>query len=428
MHLTPDEKRMLDGQFGPLKREALARVAEYGRAVEAERLCEVTMAHLFCGAHPYLEAVPSEDFDTVHSEMSFASLKSLTFDRLAPACRCQADVFPFSSNNWRALAGDGARAKARLNDEYLARFAAMGVRLVGTCVPYLTGFVPLPGEHYVSSESHAVLLMNSLWSARGQSDGPEAGFWAAVCGKTPYWGLHDPQKRRGTHLFRVEADLDSVHDWDIFGHAAGLKIPPRSIPVFAPGFSRPDIHKFKSAMASMATTSGAEMAHFVGLTPEAPTVEAALAPGAKAEAISITRADLEDSRAFLSLGRRQAVDYVSLGCPHLTPHQIGDIAAALEGKKVSANTTLHIWTASPFKEVADRCGHTKIIEDAGASLLTNTCPLVSARLPQGVSSLAFDSAKQAHYMKSEVSHDIFYGGREDCLRSALSGVWEGATG
>lgn len=426
MILTAEEQKMLNGKYGPLKRLAISKIVQYAEVVDAPRLCDVTMAHLFCGAHPYLEAVASVDFDEVHSEMSFASSDRIVFDRLADGCMCQADVFPVSANDWPSMTDDEKRVD--LNDKYLKRFAAMGVRLVGTCVPYLTGFVPLPGEHYVSSESHAVLLMNSLWSACGHSDGPEAGFWSAVCGKTPFWGLHKPDQRRGSHVYQIDADLNSVHDWDLFGHAAGRKIPPMAIPVFAQGFARPDIFKLKSAMAAMATTSGAEMAHFVGLTPEAPNLEAALRPEACREVIRISQKDLDESRALLSLGRRTAVDYVSIGCPHLAPAQIAEVAAYLDGRRVSADTVVHIWTAAPFKEVADRCGYTETIEKSGAKLLTNTCPLVSTRLPEGATTLAFDSAKQAHYMKSEVPHDILYGSWQDCLKSAISGIWEGVAG
>jgi predicted aconitase len=298
---------------------------------------------------------------------------------------------------------------------------------VGTCVPYLTGFVPLAGEHYVSSESHAVLMMNSLWSARGQADGLESGFWAAVCGRTPFWGLHDPRRRKGTRRYQVEARLETVHDWDLFGHAAGLKIPPGAVPVFT-GFPRPDIHKLKSAAAAMATTSGAEMAHFVGLTPEAPTLAAALAPDAERETVTIGPREMEESRAMLSSGRRAELDYISIGCPHLTVHQLGEVAAGLTGRRVSDHTVVHVWTAAPFKETADRMGYTAAIKDSGATLLTNTCPLVCGQLPPGARSLAFDSAKQAHYMKSETGAEILYGSLDDCLRSAVSGRWEGAAG
>ena len=425
MRLTTEERRVLDGEFGELKRVALAKTVEYAGVVRAEALCEVGMAHLFCGAHPYLDACSSKDFDEAFAEMILGGPKGLVFDRLAEGVRCQADVFPVSSNDWEAMTDDVERV--RLNEAYLDRFKAMGVRLAGTCVPYLTGFVPMPGEHYVSSESHAVVLMNSLWGAMGQADGLEANFWAAVCGRTPLWGLHDPSKRRGNALYAIEADLATTHDWDLMGHAAGEKNPPHTIPVFV-RYPRPDIHKLKSSMASMATTSGVELVHFVGLTPEAPTLEAAMGPGPPSDVVVITRADLEASRAKLSAGRRLAVHYVSVGCPHLTPQQIGEAAALLEGRKVAAGVACHVWTSSLFKEVADRSGHTAVIERAGAKLLTNSCPLVSGRIPKGATVLAFDSAKQAHYMKSETKADILYGSLVECLDSAVSGRWEGVAG
>jgi predicted aconitase len=294
MILTTEESRMLDGGLGPLVRQAMAKTVEYGRVCGAERLCDVTMAHLFCGAYHWMDAAGPGDFDSIHSTMAFDSPERLLFDRVCPGCRCQADVSPVPLHNWEAAGVDPSFFA--LNQGYLERFAAMGVSLAITCVPYLAGFAPLPGEHFVSSESHAVFLMNSLWGARGQADGVEAGFWAAVCGKTPYWGLHDPANRKGNLIIRVDCDLATVHDWDLLGHAAGLRIPPLTVPIFV-GFPRPDIHKLKSCAASMATTSGTELAHFVGLTPEAPDLEAALAPGTSKEEIVVRRGDLEDSRA-----------------------------------------------------------------------------------------------------------------------------------
>ena len=141
MRLSDEEQRMLDGESGPLVRQAMAKTVEYGHLVEAESLCRVTMAHLFCGAHPYMDACPTRDFDEAYSEMAFVSREKLVFDRLSPDCRCQSDVFPISANDWPAMTDD--RERAELNDSYLARFAAMGVQLIGTCVPYLTGFESL---------------------------------------------------------------------------------------------------------------------------------------------------------------------------------------------------------------------------------------------------------------------------------------------
>jgi predicted aconitase len=73
-------------------------------------------------------------------------------------------------------------------------------------------------------------------------------------------------------------------------------------------------------------------------------------------------------------------------------------------------------------------GYTRTIERAGARLVTNSCPLVSGLIPPGTAALALDSAKQAHYLKSEVQAEILYGSLADCLKTAVSGRWEGAAG
>lgn len=97
----------------------------------------------------------------------------------------------------------------------------------------------------------------------------------------------------------------------------------------------------------------------------------------------------------------------------------------LKGKKVHSNTVLHIWTAAPIKETADRCGYTEIIERAGGIVLTSSCPLTSEKKPDGAVTMAFDSGKQAHYIKPGSGAKVYFGSMEDCLKSAISGYWEG---
>ncbi len=50
--------------------------------------------------------------------------------------------------------------KMKKNLEY---YRSAGIALAGSCVPYLTGWVPLMGEHFVTSESHVILMCNSIW-------------------------------------------------------------------------------------------------------------------------------------------------------------------------------------------------------------------------------------------------------------------------
>ena len=92
--------------------------------------------------------------------------------------------------------------------------------------------------------------------------------------------------------------------------------------------------------------------------------------------MTITRSDLEAADHFLneSLSVNQ-VDFVSLGCPHLSLQEIARVADQLKGKKV--RKTFWITTARPTKRIADQMGYTSIIEEAGAVFATDTCCVVA---------------------------------------------------
>jgi len=422
LNLTSAEKAMLDGEMGKLKQQAMRKIVEYAEILDARELCEVSMAHLFCGAHGYLSAAGSNNVDEVISIMQYCSDELLPLEQMS--CYCQSDCGPMDPIKYGEM--HCTEEEAKYNRQFLGRYRASGINLVGTCVPYLCGFVPLPGEHYVSSESHAVTLMNSLWGACGNADGLEAGFWAAACGRIPKWGNHVKENRLGTHVFEINAPVKTSMDWDLLGYTIGRHLPPHSVPVLTGLKERPNIFTVKYFFAAMATTSGPEMCHIVGITPEAPTLEAALGGKKPVDKRIITPSDLEESFKILGGGiARGAIDYISLGCPHYSIEELRNIATFLDGKKVVKETVVHIWTASPIKSSADDNGYTQMIEASGAALLTSCCPLTSGKLPPGIKTMAYDSAKQAHYMTPGQSAKVFYGSLEACLIAATTGKWGG---
>jgi predicted aconitase len=91
-------------------------------------------------------------------------------------------------------------------------------------------------------------------------------------------------------------------------------------------------------------------------------------------------------------------DIVAIGCPHASIRGIGKIAEYLEGKKVK--TKFWIFTSAAVKQIADRQGYTKAIEDAGARVFTDTCFVVAPVEEMGIKTLLTNSAKMAHYAPS----------------------------
>jgi predicted aconitase len=317
-----------------------------------------------------------------------------------------------------------APEKKKRNFQFLARFVDAGVVLSGNCIPYITGFIPVMGEHFVICESSAVFFMNSLWGALGNGDGIEASFCAAVCGRTPLAGKHLPENRIGTDVVIINTAPATIHDWDVLGHAIGRRLPPHAIPVLNGTFVRPNTIQLKAFCAALACAAGTEMLHIVGLTPEAATLDQALQNQKPDNEIEISPTEIAASIQDLSGHGRRKIDYISLGCPHCHIDEIRRIADFLNGKRIHADTTVHLWTAGSIKYMADRCGYTETIEKAGAALLTGSCPS-SRGYPPGVRTAAYDSAKQRMSAAQETDATLFYGSRQECLQSAISGFWEG---
>ncbi len=280
MRLSDCEKSILDGKEGRLQQVCLENIVRYAGILGAEELCPVSRATVFCGAHRYLEACGSEDFDEVFSRMNLAVDEVIAFERTCTGCAVQSDVAPCERRAFRPFGQ--SRAFFQKNRRFLERARRAGVTIAGTCAPYLTGWLPVRGEHFVTTESGVTVMGNSLWGAMGNSDGIEAAFWSAVCGRTPKWGLHLEANRAGTHLVRVEAAIDSLVEWDLLGKAIGAQLPPGAIPVIAGEFSGLSFQKLRQLCTTLAVSSSCEMCHLAGYTPEARSVQDAFR-GARAK-------------------------------------------------------------------------------------------------------------------------------------------------
>ena len=90
-----------------------------------------------------------------------------------------------------------------------------------------------------------------------------------------------------------------------------------------------------------------------------------------------------------------------------------------------ADCELWIFTARAIKSVADRNGTTKVLEDAGVRVMTDSCSAMSRAAPKGTRVAAFDSAKQAHYLPAILGIQAWYGDTAECVDAACTGQWQG---
>jgi len=290
--------------------------------------------------------------------------------------------------NWGNL---GISAEFAENQTHvLDAFARMNIITTATCTPYLIGNIPHFGEHIAWAESSAVCYANSVLGARTNREGGPSALAASLTGLTPEYGYHLVEYRQPTITVQVDGALGENTDFGAFGKALGElleKIAGRRVP-FIRGIDTASVENLKSFCASLATYGGVALFHMAGITPEVSQVVPS------GDEIIIKADDIKNARESMIDAVSEEIDFVSLGCPHLSIKEIARIAELLEGKQV--NKEFWITTARPTKEIADRMGYTAVIEAAGAKFAADTCCVV-APIKGRFAALATDSAKACYY-------------------------------
>jgi len=380
MQLNSEEQAMLDGDYGRATRKAMEILVALGTIYGAERMLPVASVQ-----------VAGVSFDNLGeaglqflNEMAEGGGKARVLTTLNPAGM---DV-----ENWQTLGIPPEFAEQQ--QRVLNAFDRMGVVTTCTCTPYLSGNLPRFGEHLAWAESSAVCYANSVLGARTNREGGPSALAAALTGRTPAYGYHLDAHRLPSLTVEVQARLEEAQGFGALGKAIGQALEnARLKPVaYIRGVESASQECLKSFSASLATYGGAALFHMQGITPEAGLV---VEP---AERITLTQAEVDEATASLNDATPQEVDFVSLGCPHLSIQEIARLAGLLEGKRVVKE--FWITTARPTKQIADRLGYTRIIEESGAKFAADTCCVV-APIQGRFNALATDSAKACYYAFSK---------------------------
>ncbi len=424
MHLTDEEQAMADGRDGPAVQRAMDLLLRYGRALGAQRLVATNNVVASVSATtPFMRdfARRKGGMDAVFSEFSLDSDDVVAIPKIrAFTTHTQLGFVPDEPER---MGVDEATVQFYRQGE--AFITGLGVQATNTCTPYQVGNLPTRGEHCAWMESSAVIYCNAVLGARTNTEGRESVGAAMLTGRIPYWGYHLDANRRGTHLVQLETPVETTSDWGLLGYWIGDQVQER-VPVVQGVGRIPNLARLKHFGAAASSSGGVEMYHLVGITPEAPSVEAAFAGNRQQVTL---RYGMAQARAtwekINATGKDTQVDYVMLGCPHYTLEQLWEAAQLLEGRKVHANCELWIFTPRAIKAVADQNGTTRMLEQAGARLMTDSCSAMSRAVPKGTRVAAFDSAKQAHYLPAILGVQAWYGGVDECIDAACSGRWMG---
>jgi len=423
--LTDAERAMLDGDAGAATQKAMELLVRYADALGAERFVETNnVAGVPGSAPPWVKqyyAADGGDYRAVFSRFDLDADEVVDVPRMnAFSCHLQGGMDP---SLWREQGmSEDAFANFQADE---ADVASHGIQILKTCTPYLAGNVPVMGEHCAWMESSAVVFANSVIGARTNCEGRESTSAAMLAKRIPDWGFHTDEFRRGQHSVDVQVPVDSIFEWGMLGYFVGDAVQD-TIPVVSGSVSDASLIRHKHFGAAAASSGGVEMYHMIGITPEAPSIEAAFGGAARGERFvydAAARKRIYDS--LNSVGSSDDVDYVMLGCPHYSIEQIAQAAALIEGRKVHTNSALWVFTSRAVKATADANGYTKILRDAGAYLMTDTCSAISQAVPDGTKVVAVDSAKQVHYLPAMMKIEGWYGTTAECIDAACTGKWKG---
>jgi len=168
-----------------------------------------------------------------------------------------------------------ASAGRRLADGYVA----LGCRPTMTCAPYQSADRPGLGEDVAWAESNAIVFANSVIGARTARYGDFSDIAAAIAGCVPYAGLHRPEARLAELAVELAPDaVDALSDQSVVGALGFVVGEAAAGRVAAIVGLPPDTTEdsLKALGAAAASSGSVAMFHAVGITPEAPTLEAAV--------------------------------------------------------------------------------------------------------------------------------------------------------
>jgi predicted aconitase len=185
-------------------------------------------------------------------------------------------------------------AEVEKEHEIVLRIQDMRAVTTDTCINYQTVYQPKLGEHVAWGDTGTVIYANSVFGARTNYEGGVSSFAASVTGRTPAYGFHLDEVRRGTLHVNVRTLLKDSADWGALGKLVGHPNQDYfAVPVFHCVDEMPKSDDLKHLGASLASYGSMAMYHMVGVTPEATSSAQAFGGRTPSSVMDITAADIQ---------------------------------------------------------------------------------------------------------------------------------------
>jgi len=389
MHLTREEERLYEGEYGWPCQVSMKILVKLGDLFGATQLIPIKSAHLSGVSYKTLGDAPIDFLEAIAE----ACGKVKTPCTLNP-----------SSFDQDYLAKKYSEERRKKQSRIVGLYEKMEIKPTLTCTPYHLE-KPRMGWHLAWAESSAAMYANSVLGAWTNREGGPSALAAALVGKTPNYGMHQDENRRASVLIKVGSRLTNETEFGALGIHVG-KLLKDKVPIFEglSNFANEDLKQLGAGMASSGMTS---MFHFGELRERSGL-----------ETVSIEAKDVRNAVEGLST-IHETPDLVFIGCPHCSLNEVRKVARAVEGKKVRNGTELWVCTSQHVKGKAEK--YVNIIEAAGGHVLCDTCAVVTWIKDLGIDVMMTNSAKTAYYAPTLNGVDVTLAPLSECIRSACHG-------
>lgn len=411
MQLTAQEAAMLRGDLGPTVRDALGYQIEVGNFFGAERFVPISNAHVMAD----IEVMGDGGLD---------HLRCLSQQHAECAVNTTTNARCIDFAHAESLGQDTAEiGKER---EIVALLQDMRMVRTDTCINYQTTYQPKLGEHVAWGDTGTVIYANSVLGARTNFEAGNASLAASITGRTPAYGFHLDDCRRGTFAVDVQADMRDTADWGALGKLVGHPNQDYfSVPVFQGVHARPSSDDLKHLGCALASYGSMAMYHMVGVTPEAPTAEAAFAGNTPRQTMRITDDDLESVyRSYTYIDGPE--NLVVFSGPQLSLFELHQLARLFQGRRVAKHMHAFITTSHGILAEGRRLGYVATLEAAGVRLLEGVCFYLLQRLSRireenGWTNLISNSGKLVNTITAHRFNTVLRR-TSDCVDIACTGV------
>lgn len=394
------DEDMLSGSRGKGAKFAMETLARIGQAFGAERFIDIEWAHV---ASAYCHTQANIDFAKKLAEWG------TTVSVLTTLTTCSFDPRTPATNNTDAA-------------ELIDLYTQMGCEPVLSCAPYHTRQEPGFGAQLAWCESSAVVYANSVLGARTNRYVEFVDMCAAITGRVPDYGLHQTPNRKATAVFELRDIPDDWFNDEWMFHSLGILIGSQSddrLPAINGLRPETTVEQLRALGSAAASSGSVSMFHAVGVTPEAPTLEAACQRAVPQRSIDIGPSDIAAAAAGLCTPTDDAVTAICVGSPHFSFAEFQHLSELLDSRLV--RTRLIASTSIATLGRLHESGLSRKLEQSGVEFVTGRCTYYRPFATDLGAHVITNSAKWAWYAPSGLDIAVTFATLSDCVERACSG-------